>query len=857
MARRLAAILAADVAGYSRLMHEDEEATHATFSSTMAGFVQPSVQRHAGRIVKSTGDGFIAEFASAVEAVRCAMEFQDAVVRKASAVPQNRRLLFRVGIDVGDIIVEKNDIYGDHVNIAARLEQLAEPGGILISGTAHDYVRDRVACHFQDTGLRQFKNIARPIQAFAISPAGANGAGAATAVHAPSSPPQPDAEKAPTARLQLFGSVSLHIGKQEIALRSLKSRALLGYLALTPTMRESRERLVGLLWSESSESQARAVLRQVVRELRDRITPVGDDSFIFGPHEIGFRADAVDVDVNDVLSAVEAGRVHPLLLERQHLAEQLLVGLEEIDPAFRVWLIAKRNMLRDSLQHALEAGLEAAPQGSAKEGEFAKALLNVDPTNEKACRRLMRARFTAGDVAGALRIYKTLWDLLAEDYDMEPSAETQALVAEIKGAPSLPPSRVVPVFPPSLADTSLTLAISVLPSTMYQIDPEKLHLVTGFRQHLIASMVRFREWQVTDVPFEEAALGPAGSAGRYELQTNVHQVGDTLQLLLMLRHRDTNVFIWSDGFELNLERWFENQRRVVQRIAIALNVNLSAEQLRRVADRPDVSLGIYDRWLRCQTLIRTFNVKHWENAERQFAEIIQAAPRFVPAYCGLVDLHNTTHIVYPGKLRSREREQQALTLARQAVELDPSNMNAHRSLAWANAMAGQDALAVSHAEMAYELNPSDPWTHFSTALLLAFSGAHERATELVRLATETALVPNKMHWAYLVDVHFLTGDYEQAIKASANALDGHRTVRAWRAASFAQLGNSKAAADEAQKFLQSIRQGWFGAEAVDDRAIARWLLHLYPISEAEPWERLRDGLEKAGLPHADIDFGRW
>ena len=165
MARRLAAILAADVAGYSRLMHEDEEATHATFSSTMAGFVQPSVQRHAGRIVKSTGDGFIAEFASAVEAVRCAMEFQDAVVRKASAVPQNRRLLFRVGIDVGDIIVEKNDIYGDHVNIAARLEQLAEPGGILISGTAHDYVRDRVACHFQDTGFRQFKNIARPIQA--------------------------------------------------------------------------------------------------------------------------------------------------------------------------------------------------------------------------------------------------------------------------------------------------------------------------------------------------------------------------------------------------------------------------------------------------------------------------------------------------------------------------------------------------------------------------------------------------------------------------------------------------------------------------------------------------------------------
>jgi class 3 adenylate cyclase/DNA-binding SARP family transcriptional activator/TolB-like protein len=857
MARRLAAILAADVAGYSRLMHEDEEATHATFNSTMAGLVQPSVRRHAGRIVKSTGDGFIAEFASPVEAVRCALEFQEAVVHKASTVPEKRRLLFRVGIDVGDIIVEKNDIFGDHVNIAARLEQLAEPGGILISSSVHDYVRDRISCRFEDTGPRQVKNIARPIQAFAILPAGADSARAATAVRAATRLPQAGTDRGPAAKLQLFGAVSLRIGEQEIALRSLKSRALLGYIALTPNLRESRERLVGLLWSESSESQARAVLRQVVRELRDRIAQVRSEGFNFGTYEIGFEAGTVDVDVVDVLAAAEAGRVHPLLLEQEHLTEQLLAGLDEIDPAFRVWLIAKRNMLRDSLQRGLEKGLEVAPQGSAQEADLAKALLNIDPTNEEACRRLMRARANAGDVAGALRIYKTLWDLLSEDYDMEPSAETQVLVAEIKGAPSMLPSRMAPAYPTTLSDTSVTIAISVPPPTMHQINSDELHLVAGFRQHLINSLVRFREWQVTDAPFEEAALGTSGTAGRYELQTNVHQHGAALHLLLMLRHRETNVFIWSDGFELNLEHWFENQRRVVQRIAIALNVNLSAEQLRRVADRPDVSLGVYDRWLRCQTLIRTFNLQHWENAEKQFAEIIQAAPRFVPAYCGLVDMHNTTHIVYPGKLRSREREQQALTLARQAVELDPSNMNAHRSLAWAHAMAGQHALATSHIETAYDLNPSDPWTHFSAALLLAFCGERERSNQLVRLATETALVPNKVHWAYLVDIHFLAGNYEQALIASDYAQDGHRTVRAWRAASFAQLGNMAAAAEEAQKFLQSIRAGWFGAEQASDRAVARWLLHLYPISDAEPWERLRAGLEKAGLPRADIEFMEW
>jgi len=281
-------------------MHEDEEATHATFNSTMTGFVQPSVRRHAGRIVKSTGDGFIAEFASAVEAVRCALEFQEAVARKSSTVPEKRRLLFRVGIDVGDIIVEKHDIFGDHVNIAARLEQLAEPGGILISGNVHNYVRDRISCRFEDTGPRQVKNIARPIQAFAISPVGADSATAAAAVPRLA---QAGIDNAPAARLQLFGAVSLHIGDQEIALRSLKSRALLGYIALTSNLRESRERLVGLLWSESSESQARAVLRQVVRELRERIAQAGGEGFNFGTYEISFEGGAVGVDVADVLAA--------------------------------------------------------------------------------------------------------------------------------------------------------------------------------------------------------------------------------------------------------------------------------------------------------------------------------------------------------------------------------------------------------------------------------------------------------------------------------------------------------------------------------------------------------------------------
>jgi adenylate cyclase len=132
--RRLAAILAADVAGYSRLMHHDEEATHARLTSLLTEAVHPAIAEHGGRIVKNTGDGFLAEFPSAVEAVRGAVQFQTRVRELTTADAQDTRIAFRVGINVGDVIVEPHDIFGDGVNIAARLERIAEPGGIYIAG---------------------------------------------------------------------------------------------------------------------------------------------------------------------------------------------------------------------------------------------------------------------------------------------------------------------------------------------------------------------------------------------------------------------------------------------------------------------------------------------------------------------------------------------------------------------------------------------------------------------------------------------------------------------------------------------------------------------------------------------------
>jgi adenylate cyclase len=168
--RRLAAILAADVAGYSRLMGIDEEGTHASFTAHLRELFGPKIRQHRGRIVKSTGDGMLAEFASVVEAVRCAVEIQSGMLRRNDAVAEDRRLNFRIGINVGDVIAEPEDIFGDGVNIAARLEGVAEPNGICVSRAAYDQIRDKLTYPFEDLGPLEVKNIARPVHTFALSP---------------------------------------------------------------------------------------------------------------------------------------------------------------------------------------------------------------------------------------------------------------------------------------------------------------------------------------------------------------------------------------------------------------------------------------------------------------------------------------------------------------------------------------------------------------------------------------------------------------------------------------------------------------------------------------------------------------
>src|ERR1700676_1795420 len=168
--RRLAAIVAADISGYSRLMELDEEATHARVKRIERDLIEPSIAEHHGRLVKTTGDGFIAIFDSPVEAVRCGIVIQQNMVGRNASQPKHHWIEYRIGVNLGDVIIETDDVYGDGVNIASRLENIADPGQVYISGGIYEQVKHKLVCGYESLGDRKVKNITDPVRVYRVLP---------------------------------------------------------------------------------------------------------------------------------------------------------------------------------------------------------------------------------------------------------------------------------------------------------------------------------------------------------------------------------------------------------------------------------------------------------------------------------------------------------------------------------------------------------------------------------------------------------------------------------------------------------------------------------------------------------------
>ena len=684
-------------------------------------------------------------------------------------------------------------------------------------------------------------------------------------------------EIAPRLLVSLVGRFGLKFNGRPIELRTRKAAAVLGYLALSEMKQESRERLVGLLWSRSDEEKARASLRQVVRELRSVLEEAGFGGFIAERLLVGVVTGQIEVDIESVLQLAEAGRVHPLLLDVQQLDERLFEGLDDLDPSFRVWVLAKRQTIHERLMRSLDAGLSAPQVAIDVRKKFATAVVNLDPTHEHACRYLMRTHAEDGDTAGALRIYKALWDLLDRDYGMEPSPQTEELVANIKlgvfdqasdvpgfyaandefsvrtvkGAVLQPFVPTTPA-PNALAKTRLVLR----PFAMHGVDEDHSHLVQGFSQHLAACLVRFREWSVVDRPPASVVL-PTPDAAQYCIETTAYQAGAEINIVMVLRDDTTGIYVWSESFRLGLANWFETQQRIIRRIATSLNVQLSTERLMRLAGEPDVSLDLHDRWLRGQNLIAKFDQESWQRAVVIFRDSIRESPAYSPFYSSLVQMNNIEHLVHPGILRNLDKAKATLELAKIAVELDPVDSRAHLCCGWSYTFALRDAEAAAHMDLACELNDNDPWTLLSSAHYCAFCGSIEQAQLRSSQSLALSLAPSRLEWGYHCINRYMCGDYAGAIEAYDRSYNVIQTLPAWRAAALFELGQTELAREEAQRFLNGIRSFWIGSDAPTELAITRWFLQAHPINIRARWETLRRSLRGAGFPVEGIAPVSW
>jgi len=389
--------------------------------------------------------------------------------------------------------------------------------------------------------------------------------------------------------VSLVGRLTLRFNGRLIEVRTQKAGAVLSYLALSETKHESRERLVGLLWSRSDEERARASLRQVVRELRSVFEDAGCSGFVASRLSVHLDAQQIEVDVDSVIRAAEGGEVHPLLLNTPRLGERILEGMDDLDPSFRVWVLAKRQTIHEGLMRSLGVRLAAPDLAVSAKNRIAAAIVNLDPTHEEACCHLMRMHAQDGDVAGALRIYKALWYLLDRDYGMEPSPATEELVARIKlgtfekqlrdlasgDAADLRSLRavagnVVPLAGAEKAPAKIRLVLR--PFVMHGVDGDHAYFVQGFSRHLAASLVRFRDWSVVDRA--AAAVQAQSSAPQYCIETAAYQTVSGISIVMVLRDDTTGTYVWSESFRLSLNDWFEAQQRVIRRIVTSLNVQL-------------------------------------------------------------------------------------------------------------------------------------------------------------------------------------------------------------------------------------------------------------------------------------------
>jgi class 3 adenylate cyclase/DNA-binding SARP family transcriptional activator len=815
----LKAILFADLAQYS-LRVSEREAETLEFMQACFALIRARCTEYGGELVATVGDGFVALFDGASTAVEFAMAIHQAVDELQGEHPDKAR--FRVGVHLGEIRRVGSNLYGTAVNIAARLETIAQPGGVCISQAVYQQVRHASKFGFVSGGTPKLKHISEPVAVYHVV-AESEGVSAGTARKILS--------------LSVIDGVSVHVANDRpIPMRSQHMRAVLGYLALSANHRETVGRLAELLWPGRAKEAARRALVRTLRTANDLLISTAPGWLRHIGDEVALDVRLLDIDLLRIHDRATLGTVEDILVERADWSEAIMSGTERIGRTFSAWLQVTRHHWQTRIVDALEGCCGRFDAADASVRRAAEALLLIEPSHERAAQTLIKHYRANGNPAAALRVYRQLASLLRRRFGMAPSAETDALIGAVapdRGARAMP-----------AVSSAASPRIGVAEFVAEDLGAEEAHIVGGFRNELIANLLKFRAWIVFELDGKAATADYTGNVD-YVLTARGRSNDGRRELLVTLTDPASHRVVWSDMFQVSIDSWIEAQRNLVRRIAARLEIYLPADRLARTIWLGKGDLSAYDDWLRAEHLLSFWTPAAEDEAAVLLEHVIARSPDFAPAYASLAGIHNVRHLIRPGISTDADRERRALSLGRRAVELDPLDPRNHLVVGWTSAMAHQFELAAFHYELAVNLNPGSPKALISCAQGLAFSGFAERATQLLDEALALSPVLLGYQWCYVVSTRWMIGDFEGALAAAERSANVIIDTPGWRAASLARLGRI----DEARRaFAEQVDLAaavWAGTGLPTPAAVRDWFRSSFPIARQADRTALDNALQLA------------
>lgn len=625
----------------------------------------------------------------------------------------------------------------------------------------------------------------------------------------------------PSFVISIFGGIGLRVRGRELPLPNRKARALLAYLACE-SYSATRERVAGLLWSETNEQHARGSLRQVLSDIREALSAAGCQALTTSRTDIVLAPEAIELDVAEMLQDINAGHVPELLLLRSRVADSALTGYEDLSPLFKEWVWAFRTEIQERLLRGLAENYRNSTLLRRQRRLAAEATLNIDPTREEACRVVMQLAAEDGELGLALRAYANLYTVLSDEHDMEPSAPTLALVAEIKqghfdqGAPPRSAQATV-----SSGSAHLTLlntgapVVAILPFRPIGPDPVPAFFAEGFVDDTVRILANLHEpvvisssstlqFRDRDVDFREVGrrLG-----AQYLLSGTVRMAGPQLRLSVQLTDTSTGIVLWSRAYDGSEPLFFDAQDNIAESVARTLVPRLRDAELRRSRAHRREELAAYHLLLQARELTFRLERSSFERAGELLRLAIDRDPGYAAARAAIANWYS----LRIGQRWSPDPEADMRAfeaMAQAAVAMDSSNGRALAMLGHNLTILHRDYdKARGLIDRGLEVSPNDAeamvWSSPTYAYMGETAQAVRRAERAIALSPEDPFMFRHEH--FLGIAHYGAGNYEEA------AYWGNRSVRAnphytsnlrMTSAALVGLGRAKEAQPLVEKVLE-------------------------------------------------------